>query len=258
MHLKKLLNKEAKRNSAADAQKFQASLLEHQRQVDASLEQKEKDLLRSHQMTLTVLGQFRDYMMSAEAKLLAQELQMQHVNEMMEYLQARNKQTEDLAKAVVLFVRNEGLPEQQPMLSTVIKQAREATPLPPKPSGMTELASTESRKAEVEKKAAAMREDDLFRTTPKLVTLCDRVREFERFLALKKEQQMKKEILKGTEKIQDDDGAALQSTASSKIIEMTGDSGISSTRRFDHGLKGFSLSLSLFSDCCFPRFCSSW
>lgn len=155
------------------------------------------------------------------------------------FSRARCKQTEELTKAVVLFVRNEGTVEQQPKLSSVIKQARELVPLPPKPS--FEIGNAEERLLDLEKQIAALSEQELQQRVPKLVTLADRVREFERFLALKKESFAQKKRDQSDPSESDDKKDNLKSSA--KVAEMTGEVGPSSARKLDHG---FDLCLRFF------------
>jgi ankyrin repeat protein len=152
------------------------------------------DTLRAHQMTLSILTQYRDYMAVAEARALVAERQLNEAREAVEYLRARSTQTEDLAKSVVLFVRGQGPEEQQACLSAAIKSARERNPLPPKPATSLILEMTpEERRAAAEKEAAAMAESDVLLATPKYASLTDRLREFEHFLELKKKKTLQRQ-----------------------------------------------------------------
>jgi hypothetical protein len=189
-------------------------------------------------MTLTVFCQYRDYVVASEARLLVQERQMELVREAVDFYKAKNKQTEDLAKAVIIFVKTEGLPEQQVRLGSIIKQSREGVALSTRPPA--EIVSAEDRKAEIERQVAAMSETELLESVPKLVTLADRVREFEHFLTLKKEQIKKKREASdemATVAVAGDTGSMVQ--GSMKIAEMTGgmksEGGQISSRKYESG-----------------------
>ncbi len=184
-----------RQSRAGDAERIRGLLAANQAHANVAVAQAEQDTIRAHQMTLSVLTQYRDYMAAAESRALVSDRQLNETKEIMDYFRARSKQTEELAKAVVMFVRNEGLDQQQAALSAAIKSSREKNPLPPKPqSTLVADWTPEERRLEAEKEIAAVAESDVLRSVPKFAALVDRVREFEHFLELKR-QKAKRDLL---------------------------------------------------------------
>lgn len=198
--VKKLQAKDekSKRDKQKFASRFSALLSAANEEAHKRAEEQSQEVLRAHQMTFAIMTQFKDYARHAEAKMLVMEQQMNSFQSEAEFLKARARQTEELAKAVVVFVRTEGLEEQQARLMACIKEAREANVVPAKPEMKMCEMSEDKRKAEAEDATKNVEDEAVIAMKARYASLVDRCREFEYFLDLKKKQQ--KEVLEKSAK----------------------------------------------------------
>lgn len=147
-----------------------------------------KETCRAHDMSITLFQQWLASAKAAEAREAQLRMLLERSLAECEYLRSRTKQTEELAKAVVVFVRGDALPQQQERLTQAIKAVREANPVSARPENPLGEASAQQLLAECEAAAAKASDEDVAARCERFAALQARAADFERFVRLKKEQ----------------------------------------------------------------------
>lgn len=182
--------RKTKSMQAKVAERFKQLLAQNVRSAAASagdIAEAGQEVLRSHQMTLSILHQYRDYCIERETEHVVLQRRYDLASEQLEYYIARNAQMEVLAKTVLVHAKEQGLLQEGSKLSHLVKAVRESHPVPTR---------SEQQWEERAQAVTVVAEDQL---PAKCASLQERVREFEHFLELRKSQlQQKTEIQRQT------------------------------------------------------------